>query len=53
MQDLLRRYGTSLTAFFLILTAFAPTIWIAFGLLILRGLLSQMDVLHPTYIVCA
>nr|WP_244448739.1 MFS transporter [Bosea sp. LC85] len=29
---------------FLILTAFAPTIWIAFGLLILRGLLSQMDV---------
>ena len=29
---------------FLILTAFAPTIWIAFGLLIVRGLLSQMDV---------
>jgi MFS family permease len=29
---------------FLILTAFAPTIWIAFGLLTLRGLLSQMDV---------
>ena len=29
---------------FLILTAFAPTIWIAFGLLILRSLLSQMDV---------
>jgi MFS family permease len=29
---------------FLILTAFAPTIWVAFGLLILRGLLSQMDV---------
>jgi MFS family permease len=29
---------------FLILTAFAPTVWIAFGLLILRGLLSQMDV---------
>lgn len=29
---------------FLILTAFAPTIWMAFGLLILRGLLSQMDV---------
>ena len=27
-----------------ILTAFAPTIWVAFGLLILRGLLSQMDV---------
>ncbi len=32
---------------FLVLTAFAPTIWIAFGLLILRGLLSQMDV--PTW----
>ena len=29
---------------FLVLTAFAPTIWIAFALLILRGLLSQMDV---------
>jgi MFS family permease len=29
---------------FLVLTAFAPTVWIAFGLLILRGLLSQMDV---------
>lgn len=29
---------------FLILTAFAPTVWVAFGLLILRGLLSQMDV---------
>jgi MFS family permease len=29
---------------FLILTAFAPTIWVAFGLLILRSLLSQMDV---------
>jgi MFS family permease len=29
---------------FLILTAFAPTIWTAFGLLILRSLLSQMDV---------
>src|SRR5215208_5046539 len=29
---------------FLILTAFAPTIWVAFGLLILLGLLSQMDV---------
>jgi MFS family permease len=29
---------------FLILTAFAPNIWIAFGLLILRSLLSQMDV---------
>ncbi|WP_457090715.1 MFS transporter [Microvirga sp. P5_D2] len=29
---------------FLILTAFAPTIWIAFVLLILRSLLSQMDV---------
>jgi MFS family permease len=29
---------------FLILTAFSPTIWIAFGLLILRSLLSQMDV---------
>jgi MFS family permease len=29
---------------FLILTAFAPTVWIAFGLLILRSLLSQMDV---------
>jgi MFS family permease len=32
------------SSLFLILTAFAPTIWIAFGLLILRGLLSQMDV---------
>ncbi len=29
---------------FLILTAFAPTVWTAFGLLIARGLLSQMDV---------
>jgi len=29
---------------FLILTAFAPTVWIAFGLLIARALLSQMDV---------
>ncbi|MEZ0167901.1 MFS transporter [Microvirga sp. TS319] len=29
---------------FLISTAFAPTVWIAFGLLILRSLLSQMDV---------
>ncbi len=29
---------------FLILAAFAPTVWIAFGLLILRSLLSQMDV---------
>lgn len=29
---------------FLVLTAFAPTVWTAFGLLILRGLLSQMDV---------
>ncbi len=29
---------------FLILTAFTSTIWIAFGLLILRSLLSQMDV---------
>jgi MFS family permease len=29
---------------FLALTAFAPSIWIAFTLLILRGLLSQMDV---------
>lgn len=29
---------------FLVLTAFAPTVWIAFGLLIVRGLLSQMDV---------
>lgn len=29
---------------FLILTAFAPTVGIAFGLLILRSLLSQMDV---------
>jgi sugar phosphate permease len=28
----------------LALTAFAPTIWIAFALLIARGLLSQMDV---------
>ncbi|ANY83917.1 ABC transporter permease (plasmid) [Microvirga ossetica] len=32
------------SSLFLILTAFAPTIWIAFGLLILRSLLSQMDV---------
>src|SRR5262249_53406010 len=29
---------------FLILTAFAPTVSVAFGLLIARGLLSQMDV---------
>ena len=29
---------------FLILTAFAPTIWLAFGLLVARSLLSQMDV---------
>jgi hypothetical protein len=29
---------------FLILTAFAPTVWIAFGILIGRGLLPQMDV---------
>ncbi len=29
---------------FLILTAFAPTVWIAFALLLLRSLLSQMDV---------
>ena len=29
---------------FLILTAFAPTVWVAFGLLILRSFLSQMDV---------
>ena len=29
---------------FLVLTAFAPTVWIAFALLILRSLLSQMDV---------
>ncbi|MDW6020773.1 MFS transporter [Mesorhizobium sp. BAC0120] len=29
---------------FLILTAFASTVWVAFGLLILRALLSQMDV---------
>jgi MFS family permease len=29
---------------FLILTAFAPTVWVAFGLLILRSVLSQMDV---------
>ncbi len=32
------------SSLFLVLTAFAPTIWIAFGLLILRSLLSQMDV---------
>jgi MFS family permease len=32
------------SSLFLILTAFAPNIWIAFGLLILRSLLSQMDV---------
>jgi MFS family permease len=32
------------SSLFLILTAFAPTFWIAFGLLILRSLLSQMDV---------
>jgi MFS family permease len=32
------------SSLFLILTAFAPTIWVAFGLLILRSLLSQMDV---------
>ncbi len=29
---------------FLVLTAFAPTVGVAFGLLILRSLLSQMDV---------
>jgi MFS family permease len=29
---------------FLVLTAFAPTLWLAFVLLILRSLLSQMDV---------
>ena len=29
---------------FLVLTAFAPTVWVAFVLLILRSLLSQMDV---------
>ena len=29
---------------FLVLTAFAPTVWVALGLLIARGLLSQMDV---------
>ena len=29
---------------FLVLTAFASTVWIAFGLLIARSLLSQMDV---------
>ena len=32
------------SSLFLILTAFAPTVWVAFGLLILRSLLSQMDV---------
>ncbi|WP_337917834.1 MFS transporter [Pseudaminobacter soli (ex Zhang et al. 2022)] len=32
------------SSMFLILTAFAPTGWAAFGLLILRALLSQMDV---------
>jgi len=32
------------SSIFLILTAFAPTIWMAFALLILRSLLSQMDV---------
>ena len=32
------------SSLFLILTAFAPTVWSAFGLLILRSLLSQMDV---------
>jgi MFS family permease len=32
------------SSLFLILTAFAPTLWTAFGLLILRSLLSQMDV---------
>jgi MFS family permease len=32
------------SSLFLVLTAFAPTIWSAFGLLILRSLLSQMDV---------
>jgi MFS family permease len=32
------------SSLFLILTAFAPNLWIAFGLLILRSLLSQMDV---------
>jgi MFS family permease len=49
---LARRYGLVNTMVFthlpsnvfLILTAFAPTIWIAFGLLIARALLSQMDV---------
>ncbi len=29
---------------FLVATAFAPNAWVAFGLLLLRGLLSQMDV---------
>lgn len=29
---------------FLVLTAFAPTVWVAFALLVLRSLLSQMDV---------
>jgi MFS family permease len=29
---------------FLVLTAFAPTVWMAFVLLVLRSLLSQMDV---------
>ena len=29
---------------FLVLTAFAPSIWVAFVLLVLRSLLSQMDV---------
>jgi MFS family permease len=32
------------SSLFLVLTAFAPTLWMAFGLLILRSLLSQMDV---------
>ena len=32
------------SSLFLVLTAFAPTVWSAFGLLILRSLLSQMDV---------
>ncbi len=29
---------------FLVLTAFAPSLWLAFVLLVLRSLLSQMDV---------
>ena len=32
------------SSLFLVLTAFAPTVWSAFELLILRSLLSQMDV---------